>query len=118
MTHDELATTSTQAAEIAQLGAIIGPVIPYAIWWIRRDRDAFVAREAARATNFGVLVLAAFAASTAIRVLVPFVGFLGTVGQLAVVASSVVLCLQAYSAVRRGVPSSYPIEIKVVKTHG
>jgi uncharacterized Tic20 family protein len=116
MTQEPYATADTQAAEIAQLGAIIGPVIPYVIYRLRRERDPFGAREAARATNFGVLVLAAFAVATLVRALVPFVGFLGTVGQLAIVASSVVLCLQAFSAVRRGVSASYPIDIKVVKT--
>ena len=62
------------------------------------------------------LVLVSFAVATAIRAFIPFLGFLGTVGQLAVVASSVVLCLQAYSAVRRGVSATYPVDLKVVKT--
>ncbi len=88
MTQDAHATADTQAAEIAQLGAITGPVIPYVIYRLRRERDPFGAREAARATNFGVLVLAAFAVATLVRALVPFVGFLGTLAQLAVVASS------------------------------
>ncbi len=116
MSQDPYAAPDTQAAEIAQLGAIIGPVIPFVVWRLQRDRNPLAAREAASATNFGTLVLVAFAAATVVRALVPFVGFLGTVGQLAVVASSVVLCLQAYSAVRRGVSASYPIDIKVVKT--
>ncbi len=118
MRSDNRGAPTTQAAEIAQLGAIIGPVIPYLVWRVVRERDAFSAREAGTATNFGLLVIAAFSVATAVRVLVPFVGFLGTVGQLTVVASSVVLCLQAYSAVRRGVSATYPVEIKVVKTHG
>jgi uncharacterized Tic20 family protein len=118
MRHDSEGAPDTLAAEIAQVGAIFGPLIPWLVWWRRRGTNPFAEREAATATNFGTLVLVAFAITTAIRAFVPFLGFLGTVGQLAVVASSVVLCLQAYSAVRRGVPATYPVEIKVVKTHG
>ena len=118
MRYDTEGAPDTLAAEVAQVGAIFGPLIPLLVWWRRRGTNPFAERAAATATNFGALVLVAFAVATAIRVFVPFLGFLGTVGQLAVVASSVVLCLQAYSAVRRGVSATYPVEIKVVKTHG
>ena len=118
MRHDSNAARDTLAAEIAQVGAIFGPLVPWLVWWRRRVTNAFAEREAATATNFGTMVLVSFGAATAVRTFVPFLGFLGTVVQLAVVASSVVLCLQAYSAVRRGVSATYPVEIKVVKTHG
>ncbi|HEX7589591.1 MAG TPA: DUF4870 domain-containing protein [Demequinaceae bacterium] len=118
MRYDNEGSSDTLAAEIAQVGAIFGPLIPWLVWWRRRGTNLFAEREAATATNFGALVLVAFAIATAIRAFVPFLGFLGTVGQLAVVASSVVLCLQAYSAVRRGVSATYPLEIEVVKSHG
>jgi uncharacterized Tic20 family protein len=116
MRHDNEGAPDTLAAEIAQVGAIFGPLVPWLVWWRRRGTNAFAEREAATATNFGALVLVSFAVATAVRVFVPFLGFLGTVGQLAVVASSVVLCLQAYSAVRRGVSATYPVDLKVVKT--
>lgn len=118
MRNDNLGAPSTLAAELAHLGAMIGPVIPWLIWRRHRGRDTFGERESAVATNFGTLLIVVFGAATALRLFVPFIGFLGTVGQLAVLASSVVLCLQAYSAVRRGVPATYPIDLKVVKTHG
>jgi uncharacterized Tic20 family protein len=116
MPNDERGKPSTRAAELAHVGAIFGPLIPWIVWRSHRGRDAVGEREGAVALNFGTLVIVAFAAATALRSFVPFLGFLGTVGQLAVLASSVVLCLQAYSAVRRGVPATYPVEIKVVKT--
>jgi uncharacterized Tic20 family protein len=118
MRYDDEGAPDTFAAEIAQVGAIFGPLVPWLVWWRRRGTDAFAEREAATATNFGTLVLVAFTVATAIRAFIPFLGFLGTVGQLAVVASSVVLCLQAYSSVRRGASATYPLEIEVVKTHG
>ncbi len=118
MRYDNEGAPDTFAAEIAQVGAIFGPLIPWLVWWRRRGTNPFAAREAATATNFGALVLLSFAVATTIRAFVPFLGFLGTVGQLAVVASSVVLCFQAFSAVRRGVSATYPVDLKVVKTHG
>jgi uncharacterized Tic20 family protein len=118
MPNDELGAPSTRASELAQVGAIFGPLIPWLVWLRRRGTGPVAERDARSATNFGALVLVVFAVASAFRVFVPFLGFLGTVGQLAVLASSVVLCFQAFSAVRRGVPATYPVEIKVVKTHG
>jgi uncharacterized Tic20 family protein len=115
MTHDNEAGPDTLAAGVAQVGAIFGPLIPWLVWRRRRGRDPFAERSAAAATNFGTLVFLSFGVSTAIRVFVPFLGFLGTVGQLAVVASTTVLCLQAYSAVNRGVPATYPVDIRVLR---
>ena len=115
MRHDSDGAPDTLAAEIAQVGAIFGPLVPWLVWLRRRGKDPFAERAAATATNFGTLALITFAVATAVRSFVPFLGFLGTVVQLAVLASSVVLCLQAYSAVRRGMPATYPLDIKVVK---
>jgi uncharacterized Tic20 family protein len=115
MAYENHVGPDTLAAEIAQVGAVFGPLIPWLVWWRRRGRDPFAERSAPAATNFGTLVLLSFGVSTAIRVFVPFLGFLGTVGQLAVVASTTVLCLQAYSAVRRGVPATYPVDIRVLR---
>lgn len=107
----------TALAGLAHLGAILGPVIPWGVWLARRRDDEFVAREAAKATNLGMAVLVAFVAATLIEVFVPFVGFLGRLAQLVVLVVAGVLCVQAYRNVRRGAPTSYPIYIKVVKTH-
>jgi len=115
MRHDSDGAPDTLAAEVAQIGAIFGPLVPWLVWLRRRGKDPFSEREAATATNFGTLAFITFGVATAVRTFVPFLGFLGTVVQLAVLASSVVLCLQAYSAVRRGMPATYPLDIKVVK---
>lgn len=118
MAYQNLGGPDLQAAELAHLGAIIGPVIPYLVYRNRRDEEPFAAREAATATNFGTAILAAFAVATLVKILVPFVGFVGTVGQLAVMAAAVILCAQGYIAVHRGVPATYPFDIRVVKTDG
>jgi len=115
MTYQNLGGTDTIAAGIAQVGAIFGPLIPFLVWLSRRREEPISAREAATATNFGMFVFVVFASATAVRLLVPWLGVVGTVGQLAIVASATVLCVQAYSSVHKGVPATYPIEIKVVK---
>ena len=118
MTYTNTGGLDTGAAKLAQLGAIAGPLIPWLVWLNRRDEEPLSARDAAVATNFGTAVLAAFLAATAVRYFVPLFGFIGTVGQLAVAVAAVALCVQAYRSVHTGVPASYPIEFKVVKTHG
>ncbi|WP_159448710.1 DUF4870 domain-containing protein [Demequina sp. NBRC 110053] len=112
--HDD---TDSRAAGIAHLGAVVGPVIPWVVWLARRGDDPRAAREAAKATNFGVLVLALMAVATVVRMFVPLVGFVGTLAQLAVLVVAVVLCYQAFRTVRRGLPASYPYDIKVVRDH-
>ena len=115
MSYQNLGGIDTMAAGVAQVGAIFGPLIPFLVWVSRRREEPLSAREAATATNFGMFVFVVFAGATAVRLLVPWLGVLGTVGQLAVLGSAVVLCVQAYSSVHKGVPATYPIEIKVVK---
>lgn len=104
-------------AGLAHLGAVLGPVIPWLVWLARRRDDPWAAREAAAATNFGLLVLIAFLVATAVREFVPLVAFLGTLGQLAVLVVAVVLCYQAFRTVRRGLPATYPYDIKVVRNN-
>ncbi|WP_084130706.1 DUF4870 domain-containing protein [Demequina sp. NBRC 110055] len=105
------------AAAWAQLGAAIGPVVPWAIWLSQRRRSVWAARQAAAATNFGMLVLVVFVAASLVRVFVPLVGFVGTLAQLAVVVVSLSLGIQGFRAVRGGLPATYPYDIKVVRRH-
>ena len=107
----------TAMAGVAHLGAIAGPLVPFVVWLGRRREDSFSAREAANATNFGFAVLTAFVLATLTRIYVPLVGFLGTLAQLAILVVAVVYCVQAFRTVRRGSSATYPIDIKVVKTH-
>ncbi len=105
------------AAAWAQLGAVLGPLVPWLVWLTQRRRSAWAAAQAAAATNFGTLVLAVFASATLVRVFVPLVGFVGTLTQLAVVVVSLSLGIQGFRAVRGGLPATYPYEIKVVRRH-
>jgi uncharacterized membrane protein YkgB len=61
---------------------------------------------------FAVIV---FGISTLIRVVVPWVGWLGALAQVGMVVVAIVLVAQAYGSVKRGVPASYPLHVNVVR---
>lgn len=104
-----------RSSGIAQIGAVIGPVIPYLVWLRHRNKEPSAARDAASATNFGTFVLAAFLPATVLRMYAPWIGWIGTILQVMIVASATVLCLQAYGSVRRGVPVTYPFDISLLR---
>jgi len=103
-------------ASVAHLTALTGPMIPAAIFLAVRRSDRFTAREAAKATNFAVAALCAFALATLVRIFVPLVGFVGTLAQWVVPVVAVYCCLAGFRLARRGEPAQYPIQFKVVKT--
>lgn len=105
----------TGLASFAHLSAIVGPLIPLAIWAARRNDDPFVTREAAKAANFSAATALAFIAATLVAVYVPFVGFVGTLAQLVILVVAIFLCIQAFRAVRRLAPTSYPFQLRMVR---
>ncbi|WP_084103264.1 DUF4870 domain-containing protein [Demequina sp. NBRC 110056] len=117
MTYASHEQVDSTMAGIAHLGAVVGPIIPLVVWLARRRDDPWVARESAKAVNFGMLVLAILVVASLVRMFVPLVAFVGTLAQLAVLIVAVVLCYQAFRAVRGGLPASYPYDIKVVREH-
>lgn len=116
MARSEYDDVNTRAAASAHLGAVIGPVIPAAIYLARRHADRFSAEESAKALNFSVLVVSLFVAGTLVRLLVPFVGFLGTLAQWVVPLVGAYFCVMAWRGARLGTPATYPFQFKVVKT--
>ena len=114
MSYSPLDGPDTSLAGFAHLGAIVGPVIPWLVWLSRRNEDAFVGREAAKAANAGMAFLVAFVAATLIELFVPLIGFVGRLAQVSVVVVAVFLCVHAYRRVRRGLPTSYPFQLRVL----
>ncbi len=117
MTYTAHEGADTTMAGFAHLGALTGPLVPWLIYLGRRGDDEFSAREAAKATNYGMAVLVIAVVATIVRLYVPFIGFLGTLAQLALLVTAVFYSVQAYRSVQRGTPASYPFKIKVVKTN-
>lgn len=117
MTYTAHDGSDTTFAGIAHLGAMVGPIIPLAVWLARRNEDRFSRDEAAKAANFGMAVLVTLALATVVRVYVPLVAFLGTLAQLVVLVVAIFFTVQAHRNVRRGAPASYPFNLKVVKTN-
>jgi uncharacterized Tic20 family protein len=116
MSYSSLDGPDTSLAGVAHLGAIAGPLVPWLVWLARRNEDPFVTKEAAKAVNAGFAFLLAFVGATLVANYVPLVGFVGRLAQLAVIVVAVFLCVHAFRRVRRGVPTSYPFQIKVVST--
>jgi len=114
MSYSPLDGPDTSLAGFAHLGAIVGPVIPWLVWRSRREEDAFVGREAAKATNAGMAFMLVFVAATLVELFVPLVGFVGRLAQFATVVVALFLCIHAYRRVRRGLPTSYPFQMRVL----
>jgi len=115
MAYQNLGGPDVKAAELAQVGAILGPVIPLLVWLNRRNEEPISARDAASATNFGTFVLVAFLPATVLRLYAPWLGWVGAILQVMIVVIAIVLCLQAYGSVKKGVPAQYPVEIPLLR---
>lgn len=116
MTYTSIEGARTGLASFAHLAAITGPIVPAAVYVSQREADRFAATEAAKATNFGLATVTAFALATAVRIFVPLLGFLGTLAQWVVPVVAVYFCIAGFRMARRGEPAQYPIQFKVVKT--
>jgi len=113
MTYTDHEGPDTAKASAAHLGAVVGPLIPLALYFVERDRDAFAAGEASKAARFSTVLLAVFLAATLVRIFVPLVGFLGTLAQWVIPVVAIHFCLAGFKLARRGEPANYPFQFKV-----
>ncbi len=116
MTYTANEGPDTARASAAHLGAVTGPLIPLAVYFAERNRDAFAAGEASKAARFSTVLLAAFLTATAVRIFVPLVGFLGTLAQWVIPVVAIYFCLAGFNLARRGEPANYPFQFKVETT--
>lgn len=116
MSFQNLGQPDRQASGVAQLGAILGPLIPFLVYVNRRNEESVSARDAAIATNFGMFVLVSFGIATIFRLFVPWIGWVGILAQFAIITAAIILCGQAYASVRTGVIAQYPVTITVIPT--
>jgi hypothetical protein len=116
MTYTANEGPDTAKASAAHLGAATGPLIPLAVYFAERNRDAFAAGEASKAARFSTVLLAAFLTATAVRIFVPLVGFLGTLAQWVIPIVAIYFCLAGFNLARRGEPANYPFQFKVETT--
>ena len=115
MTYTADQGPDTAKASAAHLSAITGPFIPLGLYFAERDRDLFAAGEASKAARFSAVLLAAFIAATCVRLFVPLVGFLGTLGQWVIPVVVIYFCLAGFRLARQGEPAHYPFQFKVEK---
>ena len=115
MTYTADEGPDTVKAGAAHLSAIAGPLIPLALYFTERNRDAFAAGEASKAARFSSVLLAGFLIATAVRLFVPLVGFLGTLAQWVIPIVAIYFCLAGFRLARQGEPAHYPFQFKVEK---
>lgn len=117
MTYSAHESPRTIWASVVHLGALTGPLIPLSVYYAWRDEDEFTASEAAKASQFASILLAAFILATAVRLFVPLVGFLGTLAQWVIPVVAAYFCLAGFRLARQGESAHYPFQFKVVKTN-
>ena len=115
MTYTPNEGRNAAKASAAHLSAVTGPFIPLALYFLERQRDPFVASEASKAARFSGLLLAVFIVATSVRLFVPLVGFLGTLGQWVAPVVAIYFCLAGFRLARHGEPAHYPFQFKVEK---
>ncbi len=108
---------NTALASAAHLSAITGPLIPLALYFAQRERDPFASGEASKAARFSMVLFAALIAATLVRLFVPLVGFLGTLGQWVILIVAIYFCLAGFRLARQGEPANYPFQFKVEKNN-
>ena len=104
------ADTKTWASLSHLLGGILGFLAPLVIWLVFRERSHVVDAEAKKALNFQIPVALVLLAANWV-----LPGFLSGLVVLGVWVASLVLGIIAFQAVSNGRPTSYPIDVKIVK---
>lgn len=108
---------NTAKASAAHVSAMTGPIIPLILYFVERQRDGFAAAEASKAARFSAIALVAFIAATSIRLFVPLVGFVGTLGQWVIPIVAIYFCMAGFRLARQGEPAHYPFQLKVEKNN-
>ncbi|MHA7134145.1 DUF4870 domain-containing protein [Oerskovia turbata] len=104
------ADTKTWAGLSHLLGGILGFLAPLAIWLLFRQRSHVVDAEAKRALNFQILV---FIVLVGANLVLP--GFIEGLVIFGVWVTSLVFGIVNFQAFNNGRPTSYPVDVKIVK---
>ena len=104
------ADTKTWAGLSHLLGGILGFVAPLVIWLVFRERSHVVDAEAKKALNFQIVVALVLVVA---NIVLP--GFLEGLVVLGVWVASLVFGILNFQAVNSGRPTSYPVDVKIVK---
>jgi uncharacterized protein len=104
------ADTKTWAGLSHLLGGILGFLAPLAIWLLFRQRSHVVDAEAKRALNFQILVLIVLVGA---NLVLP--GFIEGLVIFGVWVTSLVFGIVNFQAFNNGRPTSYPVDVRIVK---
>ena len=105
------------AGLIHLLGGIFGIIIALILWLVFKDKSAFVDAEGKKAVNFQIFVAIGWIVGIILSVILALtpIGFFGPLINFAIWVVSLIFGIKNYSAVKAGQPTSYPIDVALVK---
>jgi len=98
------------AGLIHLLGGIFGIIIALILWLVFKDKSDFVDAEGKKAVNFQIWATIGYIVGGILTLI-----FIGAFISLAVWIVSLIFGIKNYSAVKAGQPTSYPIDVALVK---
>jgi len=98
------------AGYIHLFGGIFGIVIALILWLVLKDKSTFVDAEGKKAVNFQIWATIGYiiGAILVVAIIGPFIS-------LAVWIVSLIFGIKNYQAVKAGQPTSYPIDVQLIK---
>ena len=103
-----------QWAGFAHLGGIVGWIPSLVIWLMKKDHNAFVGQEAAKALNFQIMLAIGYIGIQVLDAMF-LPGAIAWLGSVAIWAASLVFSVQGFQAVNRGQAYTSPFTIALVK---
>lgn len=103
-----------QWAGLAHLGGILGFLPSLIIWLMKKDQNAFVGQEAAKALNFQLTMAIGWIGMQVLDVIF-LPGFIASLAILAIWVAMLVFSILGFQAVNRGQAYTYPFSIAMVK---
>lgn len=95
-------------------GLLTSVIVPLVLWLVYRDRSEFLNQHAKAALNWQILLLPAYLVGLVVSVL-PIIGFLGSLLQLATFIVSAIFCALSAVAANNRQPARYPVDINLVR---
>lgn len=95
-------------------GLLTSFIVPLILWLIYKDRSPFLNEHAKAALNWQIILLPGYLVAWVIMA-IPFIGFLGSLLQLAVFVLSAIFSVLSAVAASNRQPARYPIDVRIVR---
>lgn len=95
-------------------GLLTSFIVPLVLWLIYKDRSPYLNEHAKAALNWQILLLPGYVVAWIIMV-IPIIGFLGGLLQLAVFVINAIFCILSAVAASDRQPARYPVNVGIIK---